>query len=171
MGQYFNGASYSLKDSKIEEVEKLKPWDYENGGKISEHSYIGNNYVNMVEKMISSTGRWYGKCIVWAGDYEDVFSNEKRIYEMGKTINPEQQSHEKYKYLVNKSKKLYVIIKKTPIGRFKMQLHPLPFLTSNSDGFSGKGNRELVGSWCGDVITVSNKRPVGFKELIFDLSE
>ena len=99
-----------------------------------EHSWVGNNYVNMVEKLICSTGRWYGKRIVWAGDYEDVFSNEKRIYEMGETIKPMEYGNIKFRFLTNLHKGLYVDLKKVPLSKNGFQIHPLPLLTSNSNG-------------------------------------
>lgn len=178
MGQYFNATSYSLVNNKKVNIENLESWDYENGSKLMEHSWVGNNYVNMVEKLICSTGRWYGKRIVWAGDYEEVEENEKVLCSIGEKIKPEQYKHIRFRFLTNLDKGLYVDLKKVPLSKNGFQIHPLPLLTSNSNGngmgdFYGSGNKDIIGSWSGDVITTSTRKLKikGLKELIFDLSE
>lgn len=171
MGQYFKGTSYRMRKGVKVSIESLESWDYENGAKLMEHSYVGNNYVNEIEKLISLGGKWYGKRIVWAGDYEDVPDNENLLYDLGKVVKPKETDYIQFEYVINRSKREYVVVSKTPITRYDMKIHPLPLLTSNSYGFGGIGNLELVGSWCGDIVIVSNELPKGYKEIIFDLTE
>ena len=178
MGQYFKATAYDLVNGKKANIENVDSWDYNNGSKLMEHSWVGNNYVNMVEKLICSTGRWYGKRIVWAGDYEEVEENEKNLYSIGETIKPIEYGNIKFRFLTNLDKGVYVDLKKVILSKNGFQIHPLPLLTSNSNGngmgdFYGSGNKDIIGSWSGDVITTSTRKLKikGLKELIFDLSE
>src|SRR5208283_4997626 len=73
MGQYY-------KPINIDKKQFVYSHDYGNGLKLMEHSYIGNEFVAIVENLIKKnvakdgtvlTGDWYGDRIVWAGDYAD----------------------------------------------------------------------------------------------------
>ena len=103
MGQYY-------KPVNIDTMECLKSWDYGNGSKLMEHSYIGNNFVEAVEMLLLPGARWDMARLVWAGDYAD---NEEdtdiNLYEMANDslemlIEACPPDHH---YLVNFDKKEY----------------------------------------------------------------
>ena len=104
MGQYYS-ASILAKNKKT--VEKfVSPYNYGNGAKLMEHSYIGNNFVEAVEFLLIDTGknknRWSGKRIVWAGDY----------------ANPEPMEGETLYSLVDKPLKILIDILEEAIKKY-----------------------------------------------------
>lgn len=64
MGQYYHPIS-------LEGKSTLYSHDFGNGLKLMEHSWVGNDFVEAVEKLLSPTGQWYKTRLVWAGDYMD----------------------------------------------------------------------------------------------------
>ena len=71
---------------------------------------------------------------------------------------------------------IYVDKNKVPkdASNWGWKLHPLPLLTCEGNGRGGgdfHGSNELIGTWARDVISVAAKKPKGFKELIFDVTE
>ena len=64
MGQYYRPIS-------LEKKESVCSHDYDNGLKLMEHSWIGNDFVNVIEHLIAEDGPWFGTRIVWAGDYAE----------------------------------------------------------------------------------------------------
>lgn len=78
------------------------------------------------------------------------------------------------KYLINHDRKEFVDKSKTPKDKDGWRIHPLPLLTcegNNRGGGDFRGESELIGLWARNTISVSTKKPKGFKELIFDLVE
>ena len=77
MGQYY--VAIILSDIK-RTTEIIRMWmtaiNYENGIKLMEHSYIGNNFIQAFEHLISPEGMFYMSRIVWAGDYAEPENNE-----------------------------------------------------------------------------------------------
>lgn len=67
MGQYYK--PIILKDNKKTIVCALNTWDYGNGSKLMEHSYLENTCVKAVVNYIKENG---GAHLVWAGDYADA---------------------------------------------------------------------------------------------------
>jgi hypothetical protein len=67
MGQYYKPL---LKEKGTKNWKGFYSWDFDNGAKLMEHSYIGNPFVSYIKKLILSTPTQ----VVWAGDYAD---NEK----------------------------------------------------------------------------------------------
>jgi len=64
MGQYY-------KPINLDKKQWLYSHSYGNGLKLMEHSWIENNFVQVVENLIKKGGAWHGDKIVWAGDYAD----------------------------------------------------------------------------------------------------
>jgi len=180
MGQYYNAAI--LKKNKKTVKEWVYSWDYGNGLKLMEHSYIGNAYVNAMESLLVENPQR----LVWAGDYANQCNGMSSIVydrcnEKNKvTPNAEMIDSEIYKFVVNHSKKLYV--DKTTVDLidpddedWPMRIHPLPLLTCEGNGGGGgdfRGNeRGIVGTWARDEISIEKVKPKGYKSLVFDLSE
>lgn len=174
MGQYFRPVNVSKKEFLISH-------DYNSGSRIMEHSWMGNEFVRVVEDLLSPNGDWYRNRIVWAGDYMDygVFLEDKEAYENlfertepeFKKIKPLRLSCANNRYLVNHTKREYLDKKKV------QDIHPLPLLTSSGNG-RGKGDyvssneseEQYVGSWAGDQISVESSIPYPYKEIIPNFS-
>ena len=64
MGQYYKPVS-------IDKMEYLYSHNFGSGLKLMEHSYIGNDFVRVVERLLSPKGAWYKTRFCWSGDYMD----------------------------------------------------------------------------------------------------
>jgi hypothetical protein len=168
MGQYYKPVSLDLK-------EYLYSHDYDSGLKLMEHSYIGNSFVSAVENLLIPGGRWHKHKIVWAGDYAEALEGEEdNIYNLAETkINPEKaELDEKWRYLCNHTKKLYVDYKKVIPFDNGLTINPLPFLTCDGDGKRyDDGADDRIGSWTRDVISIEENIPEGFKEIDGDFGD
>ena len=200
MGQYFKPIILGEKP-KDGEHETVKVWmyshSYDNGLKLMEHSYQGNNFVSTFEKELTRRGNHYKSRVVWAGDYAEEEPGLK-IIEEGKEhdanlyslcndeneIKPKVAKTDDYPFIVNHTKKQFVDKNKVPeIQDWEgVKIHPLPLLTSEGNGqgggdFRGKDDNEIVGSWARDVISIEKESPLvtngtmDYIELIFDLKE
>jgi hypothetical protein len=193
MGQYYKPI---LLEEKSGENEVIKCWmyshEYNNGLKLMEHSWLGNEFVTTFESLLAETPQR----VVWAGDYADTEPNQKYYVEdkeydanlyslcdQTKKVNPNKQS-KIYRYLINHSKGVYVDKNKIPVGdtwtdhktnkTYSSQIHPLPLLTCEGNGNGGgdyRGDSDIVGTWARDIISVSTKKPKGLKEIAFTLVE
>lgn len=179
MGQYFRGAvlKKNHKLAKQPILFSLSPYKFNNGAKLMEHSYIGNNYVDAFMEMISDdNGIYFGFPFVWTGDYADSV-RDKLYYDYAwqiedkcfKMCSNKLSKRPYYKYLINFSKKEYVIMPKYNLAIW--QVHPLPLLTASGNG-RGNGDyygadEENVGIWAFDRIGATNSESwlQGMKEI------
>ena len=198
MGQYYKPVI--LGEKTEENHETVKAWmcsqEYDNGLKLMEHSYQGNNFVSTFEKQLSRKGDYYKSRVVWAGDYADE-EPDLKIIDEGKEydanlyllcndkneIKPKVSKTDTYQYILNHTKKEFVDKNKVPeIKDWKgTKIHPLPLLTCEGNGRGGgdfRGDEKgIVGSWARDVISVEKTNPLvttdtmDYKEIIFDLNE
>lgn len=171
MGQHFQGAilkkNHQLANEPI--LFSVNPRQFRNFSKLMEHSYIGNKYVEAFMTMIADdTLEYLGYPVAWIGDYADAIygkdyhqmaikMNEDSFAKYKSIIKPKRKQRQ-YKYLVNLSKKQYVVL--PPYNPSKLQIHPLPLLTAYGNGrgggdYSGIGEN-LVGYWAFDRIIASN---------------
>ena len=176
MGQYY-------RPTVLEKKEWLNSHDYNNGLKLTEHSWLENDFVNAVETLLVKGGKWFKCRLVWAGDYADAEKGiNKNLYSLcEKKLNPKakediEKHNEDFPFIVNHDKKEFVDKSKGVEDSEGWKIHPLPLLTceGNGDGngdFFGKDTKKLVGSWSRDKISIEKEKPKGFKELIFDLVE
>ena len=174
MGQYYYPIILNS-DGKI--VVWMCAHNYNNGLKLMEHSYLGNNFVSTFEFGLSPEGPHYKSRVVWAGDYADKeLDQEKNLYQMCDEytmISPQVKETKMYRYIINHSKKQYVDKTKAP-KQENFALHPLPLLTCEGNGRGGgdyRGESPLIGSWARDIISVEEVAPEGFEELVFDLMD
>lgn len=189
MGQYYRPVS-------LDTMEHLYSHNYNNGLKLMEHSYIGNNFVAAVEFLLTEGARWDKHQIVWAGDYADsepgtesdenedgvnIYSQLEDVKCLSNIIEGIPSDHY---FIVNFDKKEYVDKRHVPGVRYKwqdpedepLQIHPLPLLTCEGNGrgggdFRGNDPRNIIGSWARNRIGVRSSAPEGFKEVLFDLTE
>lgn len=151
----------------------LNPHNYGNGYKLMEHSYIGNNFMAVVESLLSPEGMFYKCRLVWAGDYADNEDGvDKNLYTVvmddcgaKESVGLARTDMSSYRYIVNHTKKLYV----DKNLEFEDNIHPLSLLTAEGNGRGGGDYRgpseELVGTWARDVVSVETTLPDGFTEL------
>jgi hypothetical protein len=158
MGQYYLTVILGEKSDKEHIRTYLEPGVYNNGVKLIEHSYIGNNFMKIVENLIGPNGMFYKSRIVWAGDYADAEPNsEKNLHSMceGKSTFVFSETGVSYPYIVNHTKKVYIEKK----GNF----HPLSILTAEGNGRGGGDydgpKMDMVGTWARDVISMENDAP------------
>ena len=144
-----------------------------NGLKLTEHSYIKNEFVSAFESLILQNPQR----VVWAGDYAARCPSRKsnvysRCTDKTKVIPSARPTLKETRYILNHTKKLFVDKNKAPKGKGEdsaYQVHPLPLLTCEGCG-QGGGDYSLensnIGVWARDLISVDSKVPDGFKELV-----
>lgn len=181
MGQYY-------KPVNMDKKQFVYSHNYNNGLKLMEHSWIGNNFVGVVEDLIAEGGAWHGDRIVWAGDYTDEEKNRKyNLYHIighndKNEIKPEPTG-KKYRYVLNMDTKEFVDTKKIPLSDVYVDdngkewpyiIHPLPLLTCDGNGRGGGDFHKedpIVGTWARCRVSVSTIKPKGYKEIEFNLFE
>ncbi len=169
MGQYYHPIN-------LDKKEHLSSHDYDNGLKLMEHSWVGNDFVETVCELLKPNGSWYKNRIVWLGDYADDEKLNKALDDgKSKKIEPEKKdSNSVYKFLVNHSKKYFVDFSEIPEGDSGWKINPLPLLTCEGNGRGGGDfhvENSLVGLWARDIIPVEDKKPKGYEKIVFDLVE
>ena len=172
MGQYYYPVIISAaRHCKV--LAWMNASRYRNGVKLMAHSYVGNNFVSAFEFGLSPEGHYHKSHVVWAGDYADAEADSKDSESTGRSnlhdmctvdteIRPSIMDTTKYRFVVNHTKRLYVV-------KVASQIHPLPLLTCEGNGLGGGdysgGNEELVGSWARDVISVEENANPDYGEL------
>jgi len=177
MGQYYKPVS-------VEKREHVYSHSFGNGLKLMEHSWLGNDFVAVVEDLIAEGGSWNGDKIVWAGDYADEEKNRKsNLFDLCKTEIKPEPTENKYRYVINMDTKEYVDKTKIPVSdvyteddgkEWPYVIHPLPVLTCEGNGRGGGDlhkESDLVGKWARNRVTVANEIPEGFTEMEFQLYE
>lgn len=186
MGQYYKACLF--KDDCVYRV--FSPWHYGNGQKLMEHSYIENDYVNLILAYLKKNG----PCnIAWVGDYSsDVIEYRYNTPELRTMLWMMYITawHESIEYEVRENskdfpKEIYnsyaeiewgpskinkftgYVINLTKNEAFELPkhtfeeldddpIHPLPLLTSTSNGLGGGDysgtHMDLIGTWAGDLI-------------------
>lgn len=173
MGQYFR--SCILGKDKKTVLQWLSSYTYDDGAKLTEHSYMLNGFVGAFENLLVGNPQ----NVVWAGDYAKKDKGMKtNVYGRCDETNEIMPlaTVVKKKYIVNHDKKLFVDKSKVTADKFGWKYHPLPLLTAigNGDGggdFYGTDKQGLIGSWARDLISTEGRKPKGYTEIIFDLME
>ena len=169
MGQYYKP---TLKPKGGRVWKCFNPWDFNNGVKLMEHSYIGNAVTNYVKNLILRTPMR----LVWAGDYaDDEKGKDTNLYCLFEAKEPKdksvpQESIESMRYLVNHKKKLYVDYSKVEKDEYGYRIDPMPLLCAEGNGRGGGDYHgsamNLIGSWARDLISVESEIPNGYTELV-----
>lgn len=170
MGQYYLAIILGEKTDNKEIIRLfLDAHCYDNGAKLGEHSYVGNNFVSAIEHLLSPKGMFYKSRLVWAGDYADNEQDQPRnLYDMARMeehkarVEPSYDMSS-YPFIVNHTKKLYV-------NKKKNIYHPLSLLTAEGNGRGGgdynETNADLCGTWSRDLISVEETIPTDYEELV-----
>jgi len=186
MGQYYQPINLTT-------FEWLYSHDYGNGLKLMEHSYIGNNFVGRIMKLLIKGGKWYKGRIIWAGDYFDevkvkgetlysmCFEDDEAKIKLFKKIKPRlkmKEVDELKAMIVNHSKREYVKLSECEKnGDDFWIIHPLPLLTALGNGRGGGDyngrDMNLIGRWAFDEISVEfdEKEFEGFTKIKPNFSE
>lgn len=167
MGQYYK--PIVLKQNWKEEEQPiagtLSPYDYDNGAKLMEHSYVGNGFVRAAMRMIEHIGKGKAVPFVWCGDYADPVDTPNHpvtkgedgypaggidLYSCAKVWLGEDKNSKEYeemkesiadadmmtkKYIINETKKQFVCIPDNE--KNKWVIHPLPILCADGNGRGG----------------------------------
>ena len=175
MGQYYNPVI--LEKNKKTVRAFLYSWDYDNGLKLMEHSWQGNNFVGAFEAFLYKNPQ----IVVWAGDYADECKGRKsnvnaRCHEKFKIKPTEQLTKRQSRYVINHTKKQFVDKVNTLKSAWGWKIHPLPLLTCEGNNRGGGDYRQddprnLIGTWARDLISIDGSKPKGYTELIFHLTE
>ena len=197
MGQYYR----SLLIYENGEERSAYSHCFNNGLKLMEHSWIGNNFVNAVLHEIEDNPTR----VAWLGDYSDSAVKEgcnfgdgfitsvKDFLDKYQSIWGEYRSVQDIPsdtpqfnidlgstgcYLVNATKCCYIdmgkYIKENSTSEWC--INPLPLLTCIGNGmgggdYRGKAGTEDVGSWAFDKIYVTYLRPGNWKEVMYSFQE
>ena len=182
MGQYYKLMTLKtrLKEAKNTQNEKIDKWfyahEFDNGLKLMEFSYVGNNLVNA----FCSTLVEEPKIVVCGGDYADPDRKRQKrnLYYLAtdKTkVNPVDYidvCNKTYQYIINEDTKQFVDVNKAKRDKWGMKVHPLPLLIAEGNGRGGGDystncpDIDKVGIWARNLIRVSDEKPSkDYKEL------
>ncbi len=125
MGQYYKFIILADNKKNNKEVILLviNPHNYKAGLKIMEHTYLNTDMMNTIEYLLCPYGNFHKSRIVWAGDYadeeegydEDNDEGSMNLYRLADNYESYSACYNKnkYNYIVNHTKKLYVNKNKT----------------------------------------------------------
>lgn len=186
MGQYFL-AHVRGKNKKKGETFKCKF-----GLKLTEHSFVGNEFMQGVCKKIYKNPSY----VYWVGDYFDpsedeaksemssdnVFVDFASLWSKRKVNELSEQFDISNKYLVNHDMKVYVnmrdYIDMVMCGKTYDEgwvQHPLSLLTAISNGKGGGDydedglNADAVGAWKGCLLEITDNVPEGYADVTEDV--
>ena len=164
MGQY-----YMPVIKRGNKLRRVYSHDFSNGFKLTEHSYVGNNFVNVVANdLVDNPAQLY-----WLGDYAEESDFErpnlfKRIYEYAwarkrddrTTLENPNESFDWSKdwYYINDTKKQFMLMPKEGDWIYT----PISLLTAIGNGRGGGDyhrDNSLVGYWAGDKVYLSESKP------------
>lgn len=164
MGQY-----YMPIIKRGNKLRRVYSHDFGNGLKLTEHSYIGNNFVNVVaNNLIDDHAQLY-----WIGDYAeaDDFTSEsmfRKIYDYAwnrkknsrTTIEDRNSNFDWSKdwYYINLTKKEFLLIPKEG----DLVYTPISLLTAIGNGRGGGDyhrDNSMIGYWAGDKVYLSMTKP------------
>lgn len=163
MGQYFKAA---LVDNEWN-VKVINP----SGWKLMEHSWYWNHSMMRIEKLLYREARnvyWIWdysimSSLVWKHKFEDEEDKQRgeERYADGEILKRKEAD---YYYLVNHYSHEFINMTKQEMnkdyqdGNWRV-VHPLPLLTRADTeeawgGYYSDINREHIGKWCGDEISI-----------------
>lgn len=152
------------------ELKSVYSHEFNNGLKLTEHSYIGNNFVNVIaNEILENPAQLY-----WCGDYAEEYDFKspgefEEIYGYAwrneRSITTVEDPNEEFDwsedwYYINETKKEYLLMPKEGMWVYS----PISLLTALGNGRGGgdywkDNNQEKIGYWAGDVVCLSQEKP------------
>lgn len=189
MGQYYKPILTVSKNKESETLVFYSP-NFDEGLKLMEHAYVGNDLVTAVKIAISHyNSKGYTTKLTWAGDYaDDIEGTSNNLYQINKPnvvgkADPEGNlTHFLFKentfsmemniprYLVNLDFLEYIDYEHVGQSNDKELItDPLPILTADGNG-KGRGDykgdgMKFVGTWKGCRVQFTENQPVWMEEL------
>lgn len=174
MGQYYRPLLWEGETGKgSADYRTFSPWGHGTGGKLTEHSWMGNYFVNAVLLELQNKPQH----LIWVGDYsegpehdwvwgsdEDAVFGESELanYDEGRTgewyLDGYVLNHTKLKFIS------FIGIRRDPelADNDGWVLNPVPILCANSNGLGGGDyfgqNKKLAGTWAGDLLEYVTER-------------
>lgn len=164
MGQYYMPV---IKRGKT--LRRVYSHDFDNGLKLLEHSYIGNNFVNVIaNEIVDNPAQLY-----WCGDYAEegdfqsaYMFNQIYKYAWDRSRNDRttlENMNEYFNwqedwYYINQTKKQFIKMPKPGNWIFT----PISLLTAIGNGRGGGDyhkENDMVGYWAGDKVLLSKNKP------------
>jgi hypothetical protein len=119
MGQYFLAIILAEKNSNEQNQPEIirmfmDAHQHNNGSKLTEHSYLKNNFVQQFEYQLTKEGMFYKSRPVWAGDYADNEpESDSNLHHLAqdypnKNLYKIVEITKEYPYIINHTKKQYV---------------------------------------------------------------
>lgn len=168
MGQYYKPAILQKGHGRFKVLAWAYSHEFESGLKLTEHSWIGNNFVAVIENHLFRNPQR----LVWAGDYADPEKDSKiNIYQKCSNVESRKLSdstmakHKRHlRYIINHSKKEFVDLTHLAPTKFTYSgkdniwhMHPMSLLTAEGNGRGGGdysgADEKMVGIWARDVIS------------------
>ena len=164
MGQYY--MPVIKRDKK---VRRVYSHDFDNGLKLMEHSYINNDFVNVVANdIVEDPAQLY-----WCGDYAEVsdfisqsmfdmiygyaWCRNKHCETTLENPNTSFDWNQDW-YYINMTKKQYIKMPKPGMWVY----NPISLLTAIGNGRGGgdyHGNNRMIGAWAGNKVYLSRMKP------------
>lgn len=173
MGQYYN--TLIERNGEATAYNRRVSGEY-TPAKLTEHAWWENPFVTTITNLL-----WKDPAkVAWVGDYSNCEEKaiKENLYERAWSDDAQGiEKREMYldgKYLVDHTQKLVLdcdAYKSASTDADGWCLHPLPLLTAIGNG-EGCGdyfgiNKEDVGSWCWDEISVEDEPPEGYKPVMY----
>ena len=189
MGQYFFPILREATKNKHYKDYTLCAHKLDNGLKLTEHSYIGNNFMNVVYNfLIRKPMKVY-----WWGDYtdpEDIKGSNAFFEKMHKVarndsnnipydVDSQINKYTKFPFLINHTKKEYIDIREYNPNTKRWIYHPLSLLTATSNGKGGGDycsykypeRMANIGIWKGDLLEVSDTMPPNYTQQYYEFED
>lgn len=160
MGQYYKFCALNSRKKNYPNKDKIRAtmraWDFNNGSKLMEFSYIRNEFMSVVENLINIDNKdgWLaGSNILFAGDYADdepyKYKGEMvNIYGLAGMLEEEKglgitrskaPKPKHYRYLINETKRVFFDMDRVkPFHRevsdgtiCELRVHPLSILCND----------------------------------------
>ena len=151
---------------------RIDSWDFDDGLKLMEHSYLENTYVNFVVGLLENNP----SNLIWLCDYANGHINWKNVDEV-KTTEFGKLKTFTDGYLINHSKNEYV-----DLATYKLQMdtgdwivHPLPILTNSETDTQGGGDLHTIvkyrNRWSNNLIEYSSTVDESYTDITEELKD
>lgn len=188
MGQYYSPVIADQNNI----LKTASVFDFDNGAKLMEHSYIGNNFVSAIlHELVITAKDPSPKRLWWMGDYaelSDVNPAYRNILESITNDDTELSRHmisslpnispnknnQKWEfnkcYAVNHDKNEYIVLPDDTPDDYV--ICAVSLLTAVGNGRGGGDyygtNTDAVGTWAGDRISIWYDLPTEYKDTMVD---